>query len=91
MLNPTTLTTPQITLKKMTGNSLGSILLKRRLLTHGQLDHALQKQRQQARIMGWKLLGEILLEDEIISRRDLEDALLRQVKLNEMEYPEIYH
>ena len=66
----------------MTGNSLGSILLKRRLLNHGQLDQALQKQRQQTGAFARKRLGEILLEDGIISKRDLEDALVNQMKLN---------
>ena len=67
----------------MTGNSLGSILLKRRLLNQEQLNQALQKQHQQAEVNGWKLLGEILLEDGLISKRDLEDALVSQMKLNE--------
>lgn len=69
----------------MTGNSLGSILLKRRLLNQRQLDQALWKQRQQAEVSGWKLLGEVLLEDGIISRGALEDALVSQTKLNEIQ------
>ncbi len=69
----------------MTGNSLGSILLKRRLLNQGQLNQALQKQRQQAETCGWKLIGEILVEDGTISRRDLENALVSQTQLNEMD------
>ena len=67
----------------MTGNSLGSILLKRRLLNEEQLNQALQKQHQQAEVSGWKLLGEILLEDGFIDRRALENALVSQMKLNE--------
>ncbi|MBW4581064.1 MAG: WecB/TagA/CpsF family glycosyltransferase [Tildeniella nuda ZEHNDER 1965/U140] len=70
----------------MTGHSLGSILLKRRLLNQRQLDLALQKQRQQAETSGWRLIGELLLEDGIISRSDLEDALVSQAKLNEVQY-----
>ncbi len=68
----------------MTGNSLGSILLKRRLINQSQLEQALQKQRQQAEVRGWQLLGEVLLEDRVIDRRALEEALATQTKLNEL-------
>ncbi|XGV99932.1 MAG: WecB/TagA/CpsF family glycosyltransferase [Leptolyngbya sp. BL-A-14] len=67
----------------MTGNSLGSILLKKRMINQRHLDQALQKQRQQARTHGWQLLGEILLEDGVIDKRTLDDALVTQARLNE--------
>jgi exopolysaccharide biosynthesis WecB/TagA/CpsF family protein len=68
----------------MTGNSLGSILLKKRLITQSQLEQALRKQRQQAKACGWQLLGEILVDDRVISRRALENALATQAQLNEV-------
>lgn len=67
----------------MTGNSLGSILLKQRMINQSQLDQALRKQRQQAKTRGWQLLGEILLDDRIIDKHALEAALAMQTQLNE--------
>lgn len=67
----------------MTENSLGSILLKKRLINRGQLDQALQKQRQQAEIAEWQRLGEILVEDRDISTQELEEALANQARLSE--------
>lgn len=68
----------------MTGNSLGSILLKKRLITQSQLKQALRKQRQQAKVLGWQLLGEILVNDRVIDRRALDSALAAQAELNEI-------
>ncbi len=70
----------------MTENYLGSILLKNRLITQAQLDQALQKQRQQAETRGWQLLGEILIEAQMVSCDELETVLGRQAQLNEIEY-----
>jgi len=67
----------------MTQNSLGSILLKKRLINQVQLDRALQKQRQQAEATAWQRLGEILLEARAINTQELEDALVSQTRLHE--------
>lgn len=71
----------------MTENSLGSILLKKRLINRGQLDRALQKQRQLGDATGWQRLGEILVETRAISTQELEEALASQTRLNETKSP----
>jgi len=68
----------------MTGNFLGSILLKKRLITQGQLGRALRKQHQQAEPINWQLLGEILVEAQAITQQDFDEVLARQGRLNKI-------
>ncbi len=67
----------------MTEKSLGSILLKKRLTNRGQLDRALQKQRQKSRTPGWQRLGQTLIESWAINTQLPESTVVRQTKLNE--------
>lgn len=52
---------------------IGEILIRRGLITQVQLDHILQSQRNNAR-----LLGELLLENHWVAGDDLQNALQEQ-------------
>lgn len=66
--------------------SLGSILVHEGLLTESQLAAALAQQSQQLETVGWQLLGELLIELELITPADLQGALERQAKLYDLEF-----
>lgn len=70
----------------MTKNTLGTILLQAYLISRSQLNHSLEKQQQYAKELCWKLLGEILVEDKFITKRELSEAIDRQGKLTEVEF-----
>ena len=55
---------------------LGEFLIGRRLITEEQLQKALRHQKEQAAQAAGKMLGETLIELNLISRPDLERAIV---------------
>lgn len=65
--------------QKRSGEKLGEILVRQKLLTERELHHILDFQRNQGRATSGPLkLGEILVSSGAISRSQLDDALRKQ-------------
>ncbi len=58
---------------------LGEFLINRNLITEDQLQRALKFQKEQAAHSAGKMLGETLIEMDMIARPDLERAIVAQV------------